>query len=58
MVGERLVALCRRPGGRQLALQWHVPVNGMYRWFVHVVPSEDVLQINGSPEDRQGTQPR
>ena len=42
--------------GGQVADSWLF--NGMYRWFVHVVPSEDVLQINGSPEDRQGTQPR
>jgi 8-oxo-dGTP pyrophosphatase MutT (NUDIX family) len=31
--------------------------NGMYRGFVYVVPSEDVLQINGSAEDRQVLNP-
>jgi 8-oxo-dGTP pyrophosphatase MutT (NUDIX family) len=31
--------------------------NGMYRGFVYVVPSEDVLQINGSPGDRQVLNP-
>jgi len=31
--------------------------NGMYQGHVYVVPSEDVLQINGSPGDRQVLNP-
>ena len=31
--------------------------NGMYRGFVYVVPGEDALQINGSPDDRQVLNP-
>jgi 8-oxo-dGTP pyrophosphatase MutT (NUDIX family) len=46
---------CPLPPGEVKASQ--VQPNGIYQLFVYVVESEDVLDINGSPDDRQVLNP-
>ena len=46
---------CPLPPGEVKASQ--VQPNGIYQLFVYVVESEDVLDINGSPDDRQVLSP-